>query len=326
MAIGAVAIDSNSGISIKSFREIRQAIAKAFMEVFGAGINLDPSAPDGMLVDLLAYMYTELAQAIQTVGANIDVSTATGAFLDMLASIAGLTRNEGESDESLRERIEQATFEGLATPNGMLTYLRENITASVSLKENCEDVETEGIPPHHFAIYVPSSFSTDMIDQTDKDWISILEDATRENSVESYIAQKIWNCKPAGIKGTGDSFGIARDAAGFLHKVCFQFIKGIAYKVKVSITQYDEEALPTDYAEKIQQLISDWASSEFTSGKDIIPQRMCVPIYSGITGVDAITVQVAQVYSENWSSSRIPVSDDTTVTIAAEDVSVTLEG
>lgn len=55
-----------------------RAIAKAFMEVFGAGINLDPSAPDGMLVDLLAYMYTELAQAIQTVGANIDVSTATG--------------------------------------------------------------------------------------------------------------------------------------------------------------------------------------------------------------------------------------------------------
>ena len=112
MAINAVIVDSISGISIKSYREIRQAIATSFTEVFGASINLEPSSPDGMFVDLLAYMYTELAQVIQTVGANIDVSTATGTFLDMLASIAGLARNEGETDESLRQRIETATFDG----------------------------------------------------------------------------------------------------------------------------------------------------------------------------------------------------------------------
>ena len=72
--------------------------------MFGASINLEPSSPDGMFVDLLAYMYTELAQVIQTVGANIDVSTATGTFLDMLASIAGLARNEGDLHETREKR------------------------------------------------------------------------------------------------------------------------------------------------------------------------------------------------------------------------------
>lgn len=81
MATNAVIIDNIAGISIKSFREIRQAIATSFTEVFGASINLEPSSPDGMLVDLLAYLYTELAQALQTIGANMDVSVATILFL-----------------------------------------------------------------------------------------------------------------------------------------------------------------------------------------------------------------------------------------------------
>lgn len=87
MATNAVIIDNIAGISIKSFREIRQAIATSFTEVFGASINLEPSSPDGMLVDLLAYLYTELAQALQTIGANMDVTVATILFLD--ASIFG---------------------------------------------------------------------------------------------------------------------------------------------------------------------------------------------------------------------------------------------
>ena len=48
MAINAVIVDSISGISIKSYREIRQAIATSFTEVFGASINLEPSSPDGI--------------------------------------------------------------------------------------------------------------------------------------------------------------------------------------------------------------------------------------------------------------------------------------
>ena len=150
---------------IKSYREIRQAIATSFTEVFGASINLEPSSPDGMFVDLLAYMYTELAQVIQTVGANIDVSTATGTFLDMLASIAGLARNEGETDESLRQRIETATFDGLATPDGMTTYLKENITDGITFKENTKNETVGGIPAHSFVLELQARRHTELRQQ-----------------------------------------------------------------------------------------------------------------------------------------------------------------
>lgn len=325
MATNAVIIDNIAGISIKSFREIRQAIATSFTEVFGASINLEPSSPDGMLVDLLAYLYTELAQALQTIGANMDVSTASGTFLDMLAAIAGLSRNEGESDASLRNRMETATFDGLATPDAMLTYLRQNITEGVSFKENSEDVTVGEIPAHRFIVYVPISFNVQAIDPSDSDWQAIVADSGREDTVENFIAQKIWNCKPAGIKAYGSSTGLARDLASELQQIAFSFILSISYAVNVTITEYDEEELPADFANIIAQILEDWAKKEFTSGKDIIPQRMCAPIYDGITGVDSITVSVATVSTpQEWTTSRVHIPEDKVVSITKEHITVTL--
>ena len=327
MAINAVSVDSISGISIKSYREIRQAIALSFTEVFGASINLEPSSPDGMFVDLLAYMYTELAQAIQTVGANIDVSTASGTFLDMLASIAGLARNEGESDESLRQRIETATFEGLATPDGMTTYLRENITDGITFKDNCLNETMDGLPAHSFTIYVPASFSVEDIDIADKDWQAILDDESRSPSVQNFIAQKIWNCKPAGIRAYGTTYGEARDAGGFLQQVHFSFIQGVNYLVRIHITAYGEETLPSGFEQVIKEVVCDWAKKEFTSGKDLIPQRISAPIFSEVPGIESITVSVAsQQPPGTWTSSRVPIDEDKVVTILAENVSVILDG
>ena len=103
MAINAVIVDSISGISIKSYREIRQAIATSFTEVFDASINLEPSSPDGMT-----------------------------------------------------------------------TYLKENITDGITFKENTKNETVGGIPAHSFVIFVPATFSTEDIDPSDKDWQAII--------------------------------------------------------------------------------------------------------------------------------------------------------
>jgi hypothetical protein len=325
MAINAVIVDSISGISIKSYREIRQAIATSFTEVFGASINLEPSSPDGMFVDLLAYMYTELAQVIQTVGANIDVSTATGTFLDMLASIAGLARNEGETDESLRQRIETATFDGLATPDGMTTYLKENITDGITFKENTKNETVGGIPAHSFVIFVPATFSTEDVDPSDKDWQAILDDSTRAHTVQNFIAQKIWNCKPAGIQSYGNNSGEARDVSGFLQQVQFSFIQGVSYLVRIDFTVYDEETLPSDYEQVIKNVVCEWAKKEYTSGKDLIPQRISAPIYNDVPGIESITVTVASVDNpRHWTDERVPIDEDKIVSITAENITVSL--
>lgn len=140
MAINAATLDTASGITIKSFREIREALEKDFKGTFGYDLNTSSSSPDGMLIDLFAYAAMEAAQTVQAALANLDVATAEGVFLDRIATIAGIARDPGEPDASLRDRIGTAEFGGMATFDGMLTYLRDKLGGGLSVpKPNSDD-------------------------------------------------------------------------------------------------------------------------------------------------------------------------------------------
>lgn len=300
MADSAVTLDG-SGISIRSFREIREALVERFTEIFGKDIDLSPSSPDGQLLDLFAYSYSDVAEAVQGAAAALDVSSAEGTFLDSLGRLMGISRRDGESDEVYRSRLLSAEQTGLATYDGMLTYLRKKIGASVSLSANDEPyADAEGIPGHSVAVYVPDSLS----DVPDGD-----------------IAQAIWECKPAGIRTFGSSVGTATDIAGNAHRVRFTRIGATdAYRVRISITEYEEETLPDDYAARVAESVAEWALGEFTPGKDIIPQRFVQAVYR-VPGIDTVTVEVSA-DGKTWTSDRIPVPASKYASFPEEDISV----
>jgi hypothetical protein len=52
MAIGVI-LDEN-GLSVRSYREIREELEKGMKGIFGSELILDPSSPDGQLIDLSA--------------------------------------------------------------------------------------------------------------------------------------------------------------------------------------------------------------------------------------------------------------------------------
>lgn len=305
MAANAITIDKDGGVSVASFREIRESLANDYRSVFGSegeGINLDPSAPDGMLLDLFAFAYSAIAEHLQVIVQGMNPATASGVFLDYLASITVGGRNEGETDEELRERIRSSDHYGYATYDGMLTYLRAKI-GDVGLSVNDEDVAEDGIPAHAFAVYVPET-ATASADE---------------------IAQFIWECKPAGIKAHGTSSGIAKDAAGFKHEVKFSTVTGKEFLAEITITEYEEEDLPDDYAERIRAAVADWAETEYTPGKDIIPQRISVPVF-GIEGVESVEVRVSLDGGATWSGSRQPIAANSYASLPAENITVLSEG
>lgn len=230
MAINAATLDTASGITIKSFREIREALEKDFKGTFGYDLNTSSSSPDGMLIDLFAYAAMEAAQTVQAALANLDVATAEGVFLDRIATIAGIARDPGEPDASLRDRIGKAEFGGMATFNGMLTYLSDKLGGGISMKSNEEPEEMGGIPGHSVAVYVPQSAT----------------------SSDDEIAAAIWHCKPAGIRTHGSSSGKVTDKAGFEHEVKFTIIESLHMTLEVTVKEYDEETLPDDYDAKIK--------------------------------------------------------------------------
>lgn len=286
MAISAASLDG-SGISIKSYREIREALVSRFTKIFGSDIDLSPSSPDGQLLDLFAYSYSDVAEAIQGAAAALDVSSAEGAFLDSLGRLMGMDRRTDETDEVYRARLLSAEQTGLATYDGMLTYLRDKVGESVSVTANDEPEATgAGVPGHSVAVYVPDSLSSVTDDQ---------------------IAQAIWDCKPAGIRTFGSSEGKAADLSGNTHSMKFTRIGATsAYFARITVAEYEEEMLPTDYKERIASSVAEWALGEFTPGKDIIPQRFVQAVYK-VGGVDTVTVEVSADGTTGWTSARVPV-------------------
>ena len=287
MAVSALTLDG-SGISIRSFREIREALVEKFTEIFGKDIDLSPSSPDGQLLDLFAYSYSDVAEAIQGAASALDVSSAEGTFLDSLGCLMGISRRDGESDEVYRSRLLSADQTGLATYDGMLTYLRKKIGAAVSLSANEEPyVDAEGIPGYSVSVYDPDSL---------------------ESVPDGDIAQAIWDCKPAGIRTFGSSEGTATDIAGNTHVVKFTRIGSTsAYYARIVIAEYEEETLPQDYADRVAESVAEWALGEFTPGKDIIPQRFVQAVYR-VPGIDTVTVEISADGNTGWTSDRIPVS------------------
>lgn len=309
MAIGAAALSAQSGISVKSFRETREALASEFKRTFGEALNTASSGPDGMLIDIFAYAAAEAAQTVQAALANLDAATADGVFLDRIAVIAGLPRRDGETDAELRKRIGEAAYSGLATYDGMLTYLGK-LVGNVSLSANDEPYAKDGVPGHSVAVLVPDTFSH--------------SDADGNDDTDAFLAQAIWRCKPAGIRTHGTVSATATDAAGNPHEVRFERISGKPLSLSVVITEYDEERLPDDYADLIRAALAEWAKGEYSPGKDIIVQRFVGPVFDAAEGVESVRI-AATFGGTTRTDGRIPVPAWNYATLAAADIGVSKE-
>lgn len=301
MAINAATLDTASGITIKSFREIREALEKDFKGTFGYDLNTSSSSPDGLLIDLFAYAAMEAAQTVQAALANLDVATAEGVFLDRIATIAGIARDPGETDASLRDRIGKAEFGGMATFDGMLTYLFDKLGGGISMKSNEEPEEMGGIPGHSVAVYVNQSVT----------------------SSDDEIAAAIWHCKPAGIRTHGSSSVKVTDKAGFEHEVKFTRIESLPMTLEVTVKEYVEETLPDDYDAKIKAALVEWAKDQYTPGKDIIIQRLASPIYDNVPGI--LDLQFKATFDgKSATSGRIEVPDSLCASLDEEGITVIL--
>lgn len=299
MATGFL-LDGN-GLSVKSYRETREALASKIKRIFGEDLDLSPSSPDGQLIDLFVYAYNEVVEALQGAASGLDLSSADGTYLDNLGHLMGQQRADGEDDDTFRARLLSSDPTGLATYGGMLTYLRNSIGPLVSLVENPEpEPDSSGIPGHNIAVFIPETYS----------------DIANDD-----IAQAIWNSKPAGIKAYGTESGTAVDAARITHTVnFFRVTGGDPFYMRLTVTEYREEQLPRDYANQLKTQIANWALTEYTRGKDIIPQRAIQAVYK-VPGIDTVNVEVS-IDGQSWTTDRIPVMEASYAKLPVENISV----
>ena len=296
---------TDDGIEFKGFQDIRTSLKTAWQSVFGSDIDLSETSPDGHHVDLEAKTILSVAEGLQTVVTGLNRSTATGQSLDFLAAFIGLHRADDESDASLRSRMDNAETQELATPDGMITYLQDNIGPDISVTFNYESETVDGIEPHAFRVTIPTTNTTSDAD----------------------IGKAIWHCAPAGIKSSGSTIVEVTDAAGKPQNVYFSRPSDVTVDIAVTITRYKEEAFPTDGENAVVEKIKGWATgtngfatAEYKPGVDVIPARLFFPILF-VSGIQDATIKVRK-SGEDWGTDIIKISADETVVLG--DVSVTV--
>jgi len=246
----------------------------------------------------------------------VDVSKGTWSLNQSIAGVSSVVvEDDGvigrfeETDAEIKARAKNTVHDGLATLPTIKSYIENNVTGitSVSVFENETSSTVNGRPPHSIEVMV--------LGGSDEE-----------------IARAIYKSKPAGIKayGThieGDGY-LVLDSNGGPHYVNWSTLNTAYLWINVAITHYEEEILPDNYSELIKQAIVEWAKKEYTFGKDVIPLRICVPVYS-VDGIEDVTITVAVTYNSEatpsqYVNTKIQINDAFAVIATTERIAVTL--
>jgi len=102
-----------NGIVIPQTSDVLKKVQDAFIEIFGDGFSTDPTTPNGVLISAIAMMFTDICKINAQNANGMNVSQATGNWLDALGKNVGILRFEGETDEAYRTRIIGSSSSGM---------------------------------------------------------------------------------------------------------------------------------------------------------------------------------------------------------------------
>jgi uncharacterized phage protein gp47/JayE len=186
--------------------------------------------------------------------------------------VNGHTGRNLETDDELRLRYDRGVFRlGATTLNTIQANLQQNVTGLLQVRvyENENDTPDGDLrPPHSIEVIAQGGDPND-------------------------IANQIWLLKAAGIDTFGDTTVQVTDSIGVQHPIHFNRPTPVYIRVDVQASLYNEEIFPDNGVALIQAIIVQTGNS-FGIGKDVIPQRLYGPIYTGVSGIGNMTIAVSR--------------------------------
>ena len=83
---------TKEGIFVANYNQIRTAITERFKEIYGQDIDLSTASADGIYVEMLCLMMSNMLQSFKQFYSQLDVRTASGSFLDALCALSNVYR------------------------------------------------------------------------------------------------------------------------------------------------------------------------------------------------------------------------------------------
>lgn len=233
-----------------------------------------------------------------------EIATPVSGWTGTTNIVAAAVGRNVETDDELRIRRRQTFLVGKSTEDAIRdALLREVPGISYATVISNRTMSYVGLQP-------PKSFEAVVVGGT---------------ATQSEIAQVIWDYMPAGIEPFGNIGPVlVHDATGAPQYVRYSTPTPIYLWIKATISLYDEEIFGGVQA--VKDAIVAWASSEYGLDKDVIPKRICIPIYS-IPGVSDIVIEVktsstSAGNSDPYGTAVIPIDERSIATVADNQITV----
>lgn len=242
--------------------------------------------------------------AATTVEADEDgpLSSPSGTVTGIIVGVGGLTSTTNpdaysigrleETDEELRARFAVShQITGAATVEAIQDTISNlsGVTTAVVVENDQITVDGSGRPAKSFESVVQGGDDDD-------------------------IANAIWLSKPAGIETFGSTTIIITDSNGDSQSINFSRPTQINIAIRVTYSLYDEESFPSGG----ETTIAETAVSETNAlglDVDVIPTRYFGPIYTAVSGINTLLVEIQQIANPgdtpvggSWSTAKLPIA------------------
>lgn len=280
----AAVTDTDYSVSIDSEHE--QLIVECVNEESNNTLVLSDNLTTGWVVSIITFVSEETGDVVMQDNTITNIVTAvTG--LESVTNISKYTPGRlRETDAELREAYLKRVY-NLSTRmcDSIASSLLQNVSGvkTVAVYENDTNVtDSWGRPPHSV-------------------------EAVVEGGGDAEIAREILKTKAAGIQTHGSVTVNVPDAYDSTIPVHFNRPTPVYCWFDVSITQSNDESLPPNYADIIENCIVDQIES-MSAGSDVTPQKWMSKIYAACTGIAYIDIKIA---TETESDSTPKTSEYT---------------
>ena len=92
--VGQLAELGADGFTAAQFPQIRDAIAREMMKIYGNDIDISSASADGQYINMEALIMNNVYRTLESLAKNLNPANATGKYLDILASYTGAFREQ----------------------------------------------------------------------------------------------------------------------------------------------------------------------------------------------------------------------------------------
>lgn len=127
-----------NGITVATYQETRAAIVEVFRNIYGKDIDISSASADGVYVETLSLMISNMLQSFKQFYSQLDINTASGKFLEMLCALSNVRRKPASfSIANVEITLSNTETENYTMPDRVITLIdKSGLTWSYTSDED----------------------------------------------------------------------------------------------------------------------------------------------------------------------------------------------